>query len=196
MSRAAAQAALLIAACTAGAACIAAPGLTRLPYSAAAAPLPAPVWSVPAWADPSRRSRFEGERVSCSAQSGRFGLAGVHQWHVQFGGGVWRRYGARLHLYDLKERSQLRVVTVSELGRSGGGRSVAPAACAISADESMLLVVSANRLAMYAVANGYLVDEQALALRGSQVSLQVAGGARPMVRVLAGGVATDFALEK
>jgi hypothetical protein len=193
-------AARLIGAVLAGAgACsaVAAPGLYQLAPDAAAAPQAAPAWDVPRWADPARRARFDGQYLSCSAQSsgGRFGVAGVYAWRIDLAGGLNRRYGARLHLFDLRERRLVRVVTVSELARGGGGRSVAPLACAITADEAMLLVVSADRLAMYAVANGYLVDERALALAGTPVSLQLAGGVRPMVRVLAGGAATDFALE-
>lgn len=200
MKRKAARAgmAALAAACACSAlAALAAPGLYRLPADGAATPQAAPAWNVPRWADPARRARFDGENLSCSAQSagGTLGVAGVYMWRVDLAGGVRRRYGARLHLFDLRSRRLLRVLTVHELSRTAGGRSVAPLACAISADDAMVLVVSADRLALYGVANGYLVDEQPLALTGTQVSLQLQGGARPMVRVLAGGAATDFALE-
>jgi hypothetical protein len=174
------------------------PGLFRLPSSADAAPMASPAWNVPRWADPARRAKFDGEEVRCSAQSagGKFGVAGVYVWRIDLAGGVRRRYGARAHVYDLRTRRQLRVLTVRELTYNMGGRSVAPVACAITADESMLVVVSADRLALYALANGYLIDEQPLALKGDRVSLQLQGGASPMVRVMAGATATDFALER
>ena len=176
----------------------AAPGLVRLATDGGASPEPSPAWNVPRWADPARRAKFDGEEVRCSAQSagGKFGVAGVYVWRIDLAGGVRRRYGARAHVYDLRTRRQLRVLTVRELTYNMGGRSVAPVACAITADESMLVVVSADRLALYALANGYLIDEQPLALKGDRVSLQLQGGASPMVRVMAGGTATDFALER
>lgn len=156
-----------------------------------------PTWSAPHWADAARRARYEGERVTCGARSpsGALGVLGTHLWRVDVGGGVRRRYGARLRLYDIGEQREQRIITVRELASGAGGRSVAPAACAFTPDESMVLVVSGDRLGMYAVSNGYLVAEQRVRLEARQVSLRFYAADRPVVRVLSGSAATDFALE-